>query len=116
MSFLSRIFGRVPAVAEIDVPATAAALKDGTAQVVDCRMEREWSSGHIKGSTLIPLGSIESHLNELDRERPVIVVCRSGHRSSIAARQLISAGFVDVKSMKGGINAWSRTGNTLVSS
>ncbi len=63
----------------------------------------------------MPLGSIRDRLNELDSEREVIVVCRSGHRSGVAARQLSGAGFTDVKSMKGGINAWNRMGQKLVS-
>lgn len=116
MSLLSRLFGGGSAtVAEIDVAGTVEAQANGGAQIVDCRSEREWKSGHIKGSRLMPLGSIGDRLTELDPERPVIVVCRSGHRSSLAARTLSSAGFSDVKSMKGGINAWSRAGNRLIS-
>lgn len=115
MGLLSKLFGSRVAVTEIDVPASLAAANDPQIQIVDCRTQREWNSGHIGGATLIPLGSIANRLNELDKDRTVIVVCRSGHRSAIAARQLMSAGFVDVRSMKGGINAWNRTGNPLVS-
>ena len=92
-----------------------AAQTRGDVQIVDCRNEREWKSGHLKGSRLMPLGSIDQRMGELDKERPVIVVCRSGHRSSMAARQLSAAGFPDVKSMKGGISAWTRAGHKLVS-
>ena len=114
MGLFSRFFGGGAAIEEVDVPTTAAALKQPQIQIIDCRSEREWRSGHLKGSTLMPLGSIGSRMNELDKEQPVIVVCRSGHRSSIAARQFTSAGFTDVKSMKGGINAWSRAGKPLI--
>lgn len=113
MGLLARLFGAGSAVDEVDVPSAAAAMNDRNVQIVDCRSEREWRSGHLKGSKLMPLGSIGNRMGELDMERPVIVVCRSGHRSSAAARQLTAAGFTDVKSLKGGINAWSRSGNKL---
>lgn len=115
MSFLSRLFGSGSAVAQVDVSETVVALNDSNVQIVDCRWQREWNSGHIEGSKHIPLDSIEKRMNELDPDRPIIVVCRSGHRSSAAARKLASAGFGDVSSMKGGLSAWTRSGNTLVS-
>lgn len=115
MGFLSKFFGSGSSVAEVSVAETVAAQANGNVQIVDCRTDREWKSGHLKGSRLIPLGSIGSRTSELDMEQPVIVVCRSGHRSAIAARQLAVAGFTDVKSVKGGINAWTRSGNKLVS-
>ena len=65
--------------------------------------------------TLMPLDTIAQRMGELDKERPVIVVCRSGRRSLIAAQQLAAAGFVDVKSMNGGLIAWAELGNPLVS-
>lgn len=115
MSFLSRLFGGGSAVHEIDVTATLAALDDPKVQIVDCREKYEWKTGHIAGAKLIPVGSLGQRMNELDKERPVIVLCRSGHRSGRAARQLTNAGFVDAKSMKGGIGAWNRAGYKLVS-
>lgn len=115
MGIFNRLFGSRATIEDVDIQATAAALDQSGIQVIDCRSEREWRSGHLKGSMLMPLDSIGSRMNELDKELPVIVVCRSGHRSSIAARQLAEAGFIDVKSMKGGLNAWSRSGNPLVS-
>lgn len=114
MGLLAKLFGAGWTVEEVDVASAAAAMKDPNVQVVDCRSEREWRSGHLKGSRLIPLDSIGERMGELDAERPVIVVCRSGQRSSAAARQLTAAGFTDVKSMKGGISAWSRSGKKLI--
>ena len=115
MNFLRSLFGAGPAANEVDIATTRAALDDPTVQIVDCREQREWKSGHIDGSKLIPLRSIGQRMDELDQHRPVIVLCRSGHRSAIAARQLTKAGFVDARSMRGGINAWSRAGYELVS-
>lgn len=116
VGFLSRLFGSSePSRNEIDVAGTLAALGDSQTQVVDCRQKHEWKSGHIAGTKLIPLNTLGQRMNELDRDRPVIVLCRSGHRSSVAVRKLTAAGFSDAKSMKGGVNAWTRAGNELVS-
>lgn len=115
MGFLSRLFGFGTPANEIDIAGARAALDDPNVQIVDCRERHEWKSGHIQGSKLIPLSSIGKRMNELDKDRPVIVLCRSGHRSSIAARQFSNAGFTDVRSMKGGVKAWTRAGYELVS-
>lgn len=100
---------------EVDVPTTVAALSDGVTQIIDCREPNEWSSGHIDGSVLVPLGSLGPRIGELDPSRPVIVVCRSGRRSLIAAKQLTASGFADAKSLNGGVVAWVQQGQTLVS-
>lgn len=114
MGLLDRLFGTRSSIAEIDLTAFAAALNDPNVQVVDCRTEREWRSGHIQGARLMSLGSLRGQAGELDPERPVIVVCKSGHRSGIAARQLSGAGCSDVKSLAGGVDAWRRAGKPLV--
>lgn len=99
---------------EVDVAQTAASLKDGTTQVVDCREPNEWHAGHVEGTTLIPLGDLALRMNELDSERPVIVVCRSGQRSLIATQQLTARGFTNAKSMAGGLIAWVEEGHPVV--
>lgn len=99
---------------EVDVATAAAALGDPNAQIIDCREQDEWDAVHVDGMTLIPLDTLSRRLGELDRSRPVIVVCRSGRRSLIAARQMSAAGFADVKSMNGGLIAWAELGYPLV--
>ena len=115
MGLLSRFFGAGSFVEEMDIASVAVAMHDSTIQIVDCRTEREWKSGHLDGARLIPLGSLGGRLNTLAKDQPVVVVCKSGHRSAIAARQLARSGFTDVKSMKGGVDAWKRAGKPLVS-
>lgn len=115
MGLLSRIFGGSTPVAEVDVQSMPSVMRDPGVQVVDCRTEREWKSGHLDGAKLMPLGSLGGRMGSLDQDQPVIVVCKSGHRSAIAARQLTDAGFADVKSLKGGVDAWKRAGHPLVS-
>lgn len=100
---------------EVDVATTVAALDDPNVQIVDCREQNEWNAAHVEGMTLMPLDTIGRWVAELDRERPLIVVCRSGRRSLIAAQQLSAAGFADVKSMHGGLIAWAEQGYGLIS-
>lgn len=100
---------------EVDVATTRAALDDPTVQVVDCREQDEWDAAHVDGMTLIPLSVMGQRLAEIDRERPVIVVCHAGGRSLRAAQQLAAIGFTDVKSMHGGLLAWVEQGNPVIS-
>jgi rhodanese-related sulfurtransferase len=99
---------------EVDVATTVAALGDPNIQIVDCREQDEWDDAHAEGMMLLPLSVMGQRLNELDRDRPLIVVCRSGNRSLKAARQLAEIGFTDVKSMQGGLIAWAEQGQPLI--
>jgi len=74
-------------------------------QVVDVREVEEWNAGHIRQARLIPLGFLPYRLNELDKTRPVVLVCRSGGRSHMATQYLSSQGF-DAANMVGGMLAW----------
>ncbi|TXG84035.1 MAG: rhodanese-like domain-containing protein [Thermomicrobiales bacterium] len=100
---------------EVDVATTVAALNDPNVQIIDCREQNEWDAAHAENMTLMPLDTIGQRLGELDPSRPLIIVCRSGRRSLLAAQQLAGAGFGDVKSMQGGLIAWAEQGHALVS-
>jgi rhodanese-related sulfurtransferase len=84
-------------------------------QVVDVREPEEWAQGRIPGSVLISMGELTSRMRELDRLKPVVMVCRSGRRSLITTRQLLDAGFPEVKSLAGGVAAWIDAGQRLES-
>ncbi|WP_290589190.1 rhodanese-like domain-containing protein [Alicyclobacillus sp.] len=75
-------------------------------QYVDVREPGEFQQGHIDGFRNIPLGQLRNRLGELDREKPVVVMCHSGRRSTRAARMLVKHGFPDVRNLSGGIVAW----------
>lgn len=75
--------------------------------VVDVREPHEWDICHIEGATLIPLGSLPSRLNELDGHYEIVTYCHTGVRSLHAAAFLKSAGFGNVRSLRGGIDAWT---------
>ena len=78
------------------------------ALVLDVRETGEWSSGHITGARHITLAQLDKRLSELDRfkEKPIIVVCATGNRSSSACGQLKKHGFGKVYSLGGGIASW----------
>lgn len=82
--------------------------RDG-AIVVDVRTEKEYQEGHIMNSLHIPLGMLENRISELKdfKTQPVILVCKTGSRSSTAASTLKKQGFDSVKNLNGGILAWS---------
>ena len=77
--------------------------------LVDVRQRPEWRSGVASGVLLIPLNELPRRIGELPRERTVAFLCRSGHRSTLAARRARRHGF-DVVSVKGGMIAWQRAG------
>lgn len=77
--------------------------------VLDVRQPEEYAyDGHIKGSRLMPLGSLRDRVSELPKDTPVICVCRSGARSRTACELLQRQGFEDISNMSGGMIAWKR--------
>lgn len=85
------------------------------ALMLDVREEKEYEEGHILDSLHIPLGKLGERLDELAklREKPIIVSCRSGHRSATACARLRKEGFETVYNLKGGVLAWQNAGLPL---
>lgn len=81
-------------------------------EIIDVREDDERRAGHIAGSRHIPLRELPGRLAELDRERPVVLVCRSGQRSAQATAYLSGQG-LDARNLDGGLKAWSRAGLPL---
>jgi rhodanese-related sulfurtransferase len=77
--------------------------------LVDVRTTEEFASGHIAGSVNIVLDTIEARLNDIPRDRPVVLYCRSGNRSAQAATLLAKAGYTNILDL-GGINEWVAQG------
>jgi rhodanese-related sulfurtransferase len=75
-------------------------------QVVDVRYPNEWDAGRIEGALHIPLDELDDRLGELDKDRPVVTVCRSGSRSAEAASSLAGEGF-RAENLEGGMEAWA---------
>ena len=76
-------------------------------QVLDVREDDEWAAGRIEGAVHIPLGELERRVSELDQNRPVVTVCRSGGRAGKAAEFLNGAG-LNAEVMDGGMTQWSK--------
>lgn len=90
--------------------AEAVELRDSGAFMLDVRTPEEWAEYHMPGSTLIPLFELERRVAEVPRDRPVVVVCRSGNRSQEGRDILKAAGFTSVASMAGGLSEWRDQG------
>jgi len=90
----------------------AAAMTQGELQLIDVREAGEVAEARVKGARHMPLGRLSTRLGELDRDRPVAFLCRSGSRSAIAARAATKAG-LDAANVKGGVIAWQRAGLPL---
>ncbi|WP_017925755.1 MULTISPECIES: rhodanese-like domain-containing protein [unclassified Thioalkalivibrio] len=80
--------------------------------VLDVREDNEIASGRIGGAKHIPVGSLQKRMDDIAKykDKPVVVYCRSGNRSAMAASQLTAAGFQDVVNLQGGIQAWQSAG------
>jgi adenylyltransferase/sulfurtransferase len=104
-----------PAEAPVSVPQlTPVELKrrlDGgdRIEIVDVREPFEWQISNLGqyGARLIPLDQLERRSAELDPATETVVICRSGARSGLAARQLLALGFARVWNLHGGINRWA---------
>jgi rhodanese-related sulfurtransferase len=83
---------------------------------LDVRSQEEWDQAHIAQSTLIPLDELQNRFSELPKDREIIVVCLSGHRSEEGVTILQRAGFTQAVCMTGGLTAWKEAGFPLVGS
>jgi hydroxyacylglutathione hydrolase len=82
----------------------------GEVEIVDVRNGSEWGAGHIPGSRNLPLGRLAERLDELPRDRPLVVHCQSGARAGVAASLLKARGFTDVRHLAGDWAGWSGEG------
>ena len=79
-------------------------------QLVDVREAPEFAAARLAGARLIPLGEIEKRAVELDRSRPLVLICRSGKRSGQAREKLAQLGFNNLACLSGGLTAWEAAG------
>ncbi|MBN1450218.1 MAG: rhodanese-like domain-containing protein [Anaerolineales bacterium] len=100
--------------AEISVEQAYREYQDGV-YFLDVRTPEEWKDHHVPGTTLIPLDELPARISEIPSDQQVVVVCRFGNRSMQAREFLIQAGYSEVSSLNGGLNAWGQAGYELVS-
>jgi rhodanese-related sulfurtransferase len=127
MKFLIRVTILLLSIGSLslaDEPAVITPLKiehaekqlAGDAQLLDVRTKEEWDEGHLKGATLATVtedGFFDKANAALDPKKAVVVYCRSGRRSAMAAGQLRAAGF-NVYDLAGGIIAWQAANKPVV--
>jgi rhodanese-related sulfurtransferase len=83
--------------------------------LVDVRSASEFASGHIPGAVNIPLDQIESRLQDLNANVPIVLTCQSGQRAAITAN-LLAPCHREIAVLEGSTNAWIKAGLPLVTS
>ena len=81
--------------------------------VLDVRRENEWDEGHLKEAMRIYLGHLPKQTDQLDPNKPIVVICKTGKRSSFGTSILLKAGFKNVYNCLGGMEAWKKAGFPL---
>ncbi len=106
----SIIGNRLRGIHDVDHIAAMQLINHKNALILDVREKTEYEAGHILNSKHIPLGKLGERVGELGkyRERPVVVVCRSGQRSASACVFLGKKEFAQVFNLAGGVLAWQK--------
>ena len=84
-------------------------LIEAGAQLIDVRADHEWEAGRIAGATHLPLDELSQRAGEIEKERPVVLYCRGGNRSTMATAALAEAGY-DAAKLSEGIVGWAEAG------
>jgi rhodanese-related sulfurtransferase len=87
-------------------------LLDDGAQLVDVRADHEWEMGRIAGAKHVPLAELAERAGEIEKGQPVVLYCRGGNRSTMAAEALAAEGYDAVK-LSEGIVGWAEAGLPL---
>lgn len=86
-------------------PTEAWEMRDEV-QFLDVREPHEWEAGHIAGATHLPMQELRGRISEVDEDRPVVCVCRTGQRSAMVTQALRRAGY-EAENLEGGMIAWA---------
>lgn len=103
---------RLQATTDVDIDVTQAhTMNRQGALLLDVREPSEYTEVHAPNATLIPLGQLSARLDEISayKDKPVVVMCRSGRRSAQAVHLLQEAGYSHVSNITGGILAWEKS-------
>ena len=93
-------------VAEVDPREAQERIRNG-AYLLDVRNRDEWEFARLEGAVLIPLPELSDRIDEVPRDRDLIVYCRSGRRSALACLLLAASGRSSATNLRGGILAWA---------
>lgn len=86
-------------------------IKDGSVKVIDVRSKKEWDEGHLHDAIHITLGNLLERLDDVPKNCPIVLQCRTGLRSAIAASILQKADIKKVVNLKGGFLTWKKKGS-----
>lgn len=103
----------------IDADEAQALIKQGKLKVIDVRQDYEYQSGHIEGSTLVPINglydfSLGLQQQGIPKDQPVLFVCAMGQRSAAASEVAAIMGYEQVYNLDGGMNGWRYSGGPIV--
>ncbi len=86
--------------------------------ILDVRTPKEYAKGHLKNSVLIPVQQLQDRLEDLAgvKDRPILIYCATGNRSTVASKILIDKGFTHILNLKQGIVEWAKNRYPLVKS
>ncbi|MCJ8210498.1 rhodanese-like domain-containing protein [Mucilaginibacter sp. RS28] len=76
-------------------------------QLIDVREDFEYQMSNLEGEN-IPLGGILIEADKISKDKPVVIMCRSGKRSAVALHQLEAQGYTNLANLQGGILAWQQ--------
>ena len=94
-------------ITNITVQEAKDKFKDKSVQFIDVRTPGEYKANHRPQFKNIPLSSLLSKIDKLDKDKDIVVICQSGMRSAKAAKMLKKQGFQKVYNIIGGISAWN---------
>lgn len=103
--YARKIFANFP---EVDTAEAINLINHQDAALLDVREHHEYAAGHLPHAKHIPSGKVSERIGEIDdlKDKPLLVYCRSGARSSSVCALLAKQGFGKVYNLKGGILSW----------
>ena len=105
------------AVTDVSVAQAVDLIKNKNALIIDVRTPEEFAESHLPEANNFPVDTLSQNIEtikKLQRDKPLLVYCRSGKRSARAAEKLKNLGVNSLYNLKGGIKAWSDANNPLV--
>jgi rhodanese-related sulfurtransferase len=89
------------------------AKKDQSLFVLDVRTPEEYAAGHVPGAVNVPYDQVASHLAEIPKDKEVVLYCRSGRRTGLAAEVLEANGYTKLVHLQGDMQAWLQDGRPV---
>lgn len=102
------VFDKLKKYTDVDANSAISLMDEKDLIILDVREAKERKAGFIANDTHLPLAQVKNQLGSLDKNKKILVYCRSGGRSSHIAGLLTRNNFEQVYSLKGGFKAWQK--------